>query len=88
MFNLPSGEQTPDPTKQRSGWYRAVAWFCGYEDTSEEGRRKVRAEEKRVRALTTSIEQDPRAKKFIYLNMIFLIGVSVFLYTFFSTDWI
>lgn len=83
--------KTDPPNKiaeKKSGCYRAVTWFCGYGDDSEEGQRKARAEEKRVRQITTSIEQDPRAKKFIHTNMIILLGVSVFLYTYFSVDWI
>ncbi|XP_071489845.1 sodium/glucose cotransporter 4-like [Diadema antillarum] len=68
--------------------YRALSWFCGYEADSEDNQRKARQQEKRIREITTSIEQDPRAKTFIYVNMAILLGVSVFLYTFFSTDWI
>ncbi|XP_030850262.1 sodium/myo-inositol cotransporter 2-like [Strongylocentrotus purpuratus] len=75
-------------SERKSGCYRAVTWFCGYGDDSEEGQRKARAEEKRVRKITTSIEQDPRAKRFIHINMVILLGVSVFLYTYFSVDWI
>nr|XP_054752857.1 sodium/myo-inositol cotransporter 2-like [Lytechinus pictus] len=81
-------DSTAKVTEAKSGCSRAMTWFCGYGDESDESQRKARAEEKRVRQITTSIDQDPQAKIFIHINMIVLLGVSVFLYTFFSMDWI
>nr|XP_054753048.1 sodium/myo-inositol cotransporter-like [Lytechinus pictus] len=73
--------------RRMNGCNRLIGWFCGYGIESTESQRKAREEEKRIRHIK-SIEQDPRAKIFIYINMVILIGLSVFLYVFFSVDWI
>ncbi|XP_011673080.1 sodium/myo-inositol cotransporter 2 isoform X2 [Strongylocentrotus purpuratus] len=76
-------EERPKPPLQQ----RVLAWFCGYGEETEEGRRLAREQGLHNRKLG-SLEQDPRAKKFLYFCMILLIAIVIFMYTFFSVEWI
>nr|XP_054757557.1 sodium/myo-inositol cotransporter 2-like [Lytechinus pictus] len=76
-------EEPPPPELRK----RILAWFCGYGEDTEEGRRLAREQEFHNRKVGT-LEQDPRAKKFLYFCMVLLLAIVTFMYTFFSFDWI
>ncbi|XP_071508291.1 sodium/myo-inositol cotransporter 2-like [Diadema antillarum] len=66
---------------------RIVAWFCGYSEETAEAREMARQQALQNQKIST-LKQDPRAKVVIYAGMVTLLGVVVFLYTFFSVDWL
>ncbi|XP_033116002.1 sodium/myo-inositol cotransporter-like isoform X2 [Anneissia japonica] len=57
-------------------------WFCGYDDTMK-GKQKAQKHREHLKAVT-SLEQDPKAKIFLNVNLVVIIGVATFLYIFFS----
>lgn len=82
-----SGAVNSDATSGKPTTHRIVAWFLGYGEDTEEGRRMARQQEFHMRKIR-SLKQDPRAKRFLYFCMLLLISIVIFMYTFFSVDWI
>ena len=63
-------------------WRRAVHWFCGFQDVSEETLQlnEQRLHQQHIR----SLHQDPKARLFLNANLLILLTAGVFLYIFFT----
>eukprot|EP00057_Strongylocentrotus_purpuratus_P030522 XP_781922.3 PREDICTED: sodium/myo-inositol cotransporter [Strongylocentrotus purpuratus] len=68
---------------ERSHVRRAYDWFCGYDDTAK-GKELLKEQQERLSKIT-SLKQDPRAKVFLNINLVLIIGVTTFMYLFYST---
>ncbi|XP_071486105.1 sodium/myo-inositol cotransporter-like [Diadema antillarum] len=75
-------ELEEERTETRTKWRRAYDWFCGYDDTAK-GQLALREQEERLKKIT-SLKQDPRAKFFLNVNLVLIIGFATFMYAFFS----
>ncbi|XP_031552878.1 sodium/myo-inositol cotransporter-like [Actinia tenebrosa] len=68
---------------KRSPIRRFYNWFCGYETGSEEAVKAAIEQEQRI-SIVTSLEQDPRAKIFLQVNVAIILCIGLALYIYFS----
>ena len=57
-----------------------MKWFCGFHDANEQENDKALAWENKL----SSLEQDPRVKKVLYILMIVVIAFGIVMYIFWS----
>ena len=71
--------------KSKSTVRRAVDWFCGIEDATEEGPSKLSREEHLEQFYAIiSLKQTKKAKIFLNVNAILLMTIGLFFIVFFS----
>lgn len=69
--------------KKPSCWKKALYFLCGLsEDYAED--RKTADEQKTHFREVISLQQDPRARRFLLINTIFVLAVCIFLLAYFS----
>ncbi len=61
---------------------RFLRWFCGWEEQDQQQEQVQHEQDQHLEALT-SLEQSTWQKAVLYLNLIIIIGVAIFFYSYF-----
>ena len=85
---LPSSENTDGvkiiPQREKTLWRRGYNWFCGFEDeTSGSAMMKAKEMAQRLQKIT-NLEQNPKIKLFLNVNLGFIICIATVLYVYFT----
>ena len=85
---FPSSDNTDGvkiiPQQEKTLWRRGYNWFCGFEDeTSGSAMMKAKEMAQRLQKIT-NLEQNPKIKLFLNVNLGFIICIATVLYVYFT----
>ncbi|XP_054642359.1 sodium/myo-inositol cotransporter [Dunckerocampus dactyliophorus] len=79
---LETDEERGDSGSETSRCIRALDWFCGYKESSQNTQHKVSQEEARV--IAEMLHETPRVKLLLNLGLLLVCSVGIFMFVFFS----